>query len=247
MSFFNFLKKKNKESLPDYSFLGTDIHSHLIPGIDDGARTVVDSLNLINGLRSLGYKKIITTPHIMSDHYKNTPDIINNGLDLLKSEMQKVGMNIEISAAAEYYVDYDFLKKIPLKNFLTINQKYVLVEFSYFTPNHNINELFFELQTNGYKVILAHPERYTYWHNNIEIYKGFKDRDVLFQLNINSLTGEYSIPVKKFAEKLIDNNMIELAGTDLHNEIQLNLLNSALSSPALIKLYRSNTLINNQF
>lgn len=246
MSIFNIFKSKKPEPLPDYSFLGTDIHSHLIPGIDDGAKNLTESLLLISGLYKLGFRKIITTPHIMSDHYRNTPEIINDGLISLKDSVKNAEIPIDLYAAGEYYADYNMIEKIASEKLLTIPGNYVLFEFSYFSAPQGIESIIFQLQSSGYKTILAHPERYIYWHNNFDFYKSLKDRDVYFQVNINSLVGEYSIPVKKVAEKLIMNNLIEFAGTDLHNEHQLGLLRLALGSESLIELYNSGKLMNNK-
>ncbi|OFX17732.1 MAG: hypothetical protein A2033_04245 [Bacteroidetes bacterium GWA2_31_9] len=246
MSIFNIFKSKKPDPLPDYSFLGTDMHSHLVPGIDDGSKTLTESLILLSGLYKLGFRKIITTPHIMPDHYRNTPEIINSGLATLKSAVDNIEMPIELHAAAEYYTDFTIIEKIANEKLLTIPGNYVLFEFSYFSPPQGIESIIFQLQSSGYKTILAHPERYIYWHNNFDFYKSLKDRDVYFQVNINSLVGEYSIPVKKIAEKLIKNNLIEFAGTDLHNEHHLNLLSEALRSEALIELYNSGKLMNNK-
>ena len=246
MSIFNIFKNKKPEPLPDYSFLGTDIHSHLIPEIDDGSKTLTESLKLISGLYKLGFRKIVTTPHIMSDHYRNTPEIIKNGLETLKEAVDKISIPIELYAAGEYYADYNMIEKIAGEKLMTIPGNYVLFEFSYFSAPQAIENMIFQLQSGGYKTILAHPERYIYWHNNFDFYKSLKDRDVYFQVNINSLVGEYSIPVKKVAEKLIKNNLIEFAGTDLHNEHQLQLLNQALGTESLIELYNSGKLMNSK-
>ncbi len=218
-----FGKKEYWEPL-DLSFLKYDIHSHLIPGIDDGSKSMEESLQLIKGLKELGYQGAVTTPHIMSDFYRNTPQIITDGLATVHNEMQNYGIDFKLTCAAEYYMDFDFLEKLKVGPILNFGEKYSLVEFSFMQAPTNFSGFFFELQTSGYKPVLAHPERYAYWQNNFKQFSDLKDRDVLFQINLLSLTGYYGESVLKTAELLIENNMVEWLGTDLHNLHQLNLL-----------------------
>src|SRR5690349_18476422 len=135
MSFLNkiFGKKEDVNYPPvyDYSFLGADMHSHLIPGIDDGSQSMEESLELIRKFKSLGYRKLITTPHIMSDSFRNNPDIILEGLEKLRVAVKEAGIEIELAAAAEYYYDEGFSKLIKEKNLLTLNGNHVLFEVSY--------------------------------------------------------------------------------------------------------------------
>lgn len=246
MGIFDFLNKNNSKQLSDLSLIGTDIHSHLIPGIDDGSKSVEESLKLINELYELGYDKIITTPHIMNDYYKNTPEIILAGLDTIRREIQNLGIHVRIEAAAEYYLDYEFQAKIGKEKFLTLGENYILFELSYLSPPQGIENTIFNLQTNGYKTILAHPERYVYWNNNFEMYERLKDRDVYFQININSLSGEYSLSSQKTAENLIKKEMVEFVGTDLHNARHIEIIKSLLGNKHLIKLIESGKLLNNR-
>ena len=117
---FGLFKKKN--TIPEFNFekIGVDMHSHILPGIDDGAPTVRESIMMINRFKNLGFKKLIATPHIMSDYYRNTPDIINRALDQLREELQKQNINISIEAAAEYYLDETFESKMDKGNLMTM-------------------------------------------------------------------------------------------------------------------------------
>ena len=209
MGLFNFISGKKTPLLKDFSSIGIDMHSHLIPGIDDGAKTLEESVALVKKLKEYGYRKIITTPHIMSDYYRNTPEIINEGLEKVNKELVREGIDIELEAAAEYYADFEFLEKISSDNLLTMGDRYLLFELSYFSPPESVEEIVFKIQTNGYKPLLAHPERYVYWHNRFNMYEKLKDRGVFFQLNINSLCGHYSPQVKKIAERMIQQDMID--------------------------------------
>lgn len=247
MSFLGNLFGKNKlSSFPaDLSVLKTDLHSHFIPGIDDGAKTMEDSLKLIRGMKEFGYKKVITTPHIMSDYYKNTPEIILGGLEKVKEELKYNNITIEIEAAAEYYLDYEFDEKLKSGKILTLSDKYVLVEVSFLNPPDNLETTLFNLVIAGYKPILAHPERYPFWHNDIERYQRIKDMGALLQLNILSVTQYYSESVKKTAEKLIDLGMIDLLGTDMHHDKHMEAIRTrALYEPYLHKLIDSGKLLN---
>lgn len=244
MGFFDRLFSSSPEPACNLSAVKCDVHSHFIPGIDDGAKTMEESLFLISELQKMGYKKIITTPHIMSDAFKNTPEIILGGLEKLKTALKEAGIFIEIEAAAEYYVDYDFEKKIESQKLLTFGDNYLLFEVSYVNPPDNLNNVIFKLQTAGYKPVLAHPERYNFWHSNFGKYEDLKEKKVLFQLNINSLTGYYSFQTKKIAERMIANDMIDFIGTDCHHIGHIDLLKKALKNKILKDLIEKNSLLN---
>ncbi len=236
MGIFNIFKKRNNgflESPIDFGILGTDIHSHLIPGIDDGAKTMEDSIYLIKEMSKLGYKKLITTPHIMNDYYKNTPEIILSGLERVRKEISTQGIDMQIEAAAEYMLDDGFEKKMKEGKLLTFGDNYVLIEMSYVDVYPRLSEVIFDLQMEGYKVVLAHPERYNYWHQDFNNYKQLTDRGVFLQLNINSLTGWYSHSSKIIAKKLIARKMISFLGSDLHNDKYLEELQKSRLKPSL--------------
>lgn len=245
MSFLRNLLSFSRSITPvNFSLVGTDIHSHLIPGIDDGANTLETSIMLIRGLIELGYSRIITTPHVQGEFFQNTPHSIQLGLEQVKRELSKQNLNIQIEAAAEYLLDEKFGEKIEQQQLLTFGKKYVLVEMSYFNEYPQWRDYFFNLQLAGYKIILAHPERYSYFFRNWARYEDLKDRGVFFQVNIMSLTGHYSSEVKRIAEKLIENGMVEFIGTDLHNPDQLQILQSARYERSLKNLIESGKLLN---
>lgn len=247
MGLFSHLFSKGKLSTPvDLSVLQTDMHSHLIPAIDDGSDSLETSMELIRGMVDLGYKKIITTPHIQGEFYQNTPSIILVGLEKVKREMKKHFIHVEIEAAAEYLIDDKFEEKYKTGKLLTFGDHYLLVEFSYFNEHPNWKKYFFDLQVDGYKIILAHPERYSYFFRNPKKYDEIKDRGVLLQLNLLSLTGYYTADVKKVAEKLIDLGMYDLVGTDMHNNIYMQWSQNARSEVYLQKLIDSGKLLNNK-
>lgn len=228
----------------DLSVLKTDVHSHLIPGIDDGSVSIEDSLNLIRGLKNLGYSKVITTPHIMSDFYRNTPEIILGGLEKVKAAMKAENLQMEIEAAAEYYCDMDFEKSIEKGNLLTFSGNFILLELSYLNPSENFESVTFKLQMQGLTVVLAHPERYPYWYHSFDKYAALREKGVLLQVNLASMTGHYGTGPKRIAERLIDNNLVELIGSDTHKMSHLDVFKKALREPMLHKLLDSGMLIN---
>jgi protein-tyrosine phosphatase len=245
LSIFNFFKKNTRLKNPvNISQLNCDIHSHFIPGIDDGAKTMQDSVQMLSEMYQLGYKKVITTPHIMSDYFKNTPEIILNGLEKVRSELKTLNIPLEIEAAAEYYLDFDFERKLTEEKILTFGDNYVLFEISYLNPPDNLFPIVFKMQTLGYKPVLAHPERYNYFHTDFSVYESFIEKGILLQLNINSLTGYYSDSTKKIAEQLIDKNMISFLGTDCHHEGHIGLIKKVVYEKSLLKLMESGTLLN---
>ena len=119
MGMFGGLFKKKQPVLEpiDLAILEVDIHSHFIPGIDDGAKTIEDSIELISAMKDFGYRKVITTPHIMSDYYRNTPEVILEGLEKVRAALKENDIDIEVDAAAEYNVDADFTEKIEKRNY----------------------------------------------------------------------------------------------------------------------------------
>lgn len=245
--FGNLFKKKERLLEPaDLGVLGTDVHSHFIPGIDDGAKTIEDSLELIASMKSLGYQKVITTPHVMSDYYRNTPEIILGGLEEVRKALRKAEIQIEIEAAAEYNLDADFIPKIEAGEILTFGENYVLFELPFIAEPPNLTEAVFELQTAGFKPILAHAERYPFWFQEYNKITDLRERGVRIQLNINSLTGFYGPEVKAVAERLIDDQVVDLLGSDCHHVGHINLLKEVRKKPYLHKALELSGLLNQQ-
>ena len=238
--------KKSSQILEpiDFSVVGVDLHSHLIPGIDDGAKDLDDSVTIIKELIDQGFRKIITTPHIMSDLYKNTSETINSGLEILKRRLVNDNIEIDISAAAEYYVDYDFEQRIGNEKFLTFGEKYILIEFSFLESPRNMYDIIFKLQLEGYVVVLAHPARYQYF--DLKDYESLINRGVLFQLNLLSLIGYYSNQVKANAKLLIDNKFVSFVGTDCHNLNHARLYPKCMISKSWHELVNSGALLNSK-
>jgi tyrosine-protein phosphatase YwqE len=235
--------KKEEELEPlDFSILKTDIHSHFIPGIDDGSPDMETTISLIKEMQQLGFKKVITSPHVMSDFYQNTSETILSGLNKVRSELKAQSIPIEIEAAAEYYIDFEFEQKIGKEKFLTFGGNYILVELSFIEEPRNLFDIIFKLQLEGYKVVLAHPERYAY--HRMEDYNELKNRGVLLQMNLLSLIGYYSPQVQKKTEKLIEDNLVSFVGTDCHNMHHAELYEKCHTKKAWHELVNSGMLLN---
>lgn len=209
----------NRKKEPKYNFstIGTDMHSHILPGIDDGAKNIGDSLLLAKRFKELGYKKLVATPHIMADYFRNTPEIINKALDTLRAGLIENNIDLEVDAAAEYYLDETFENKIVKKEVLTFGSNYLLFELSFINPPHNLYDVIAKMQDAGYQPVLAHPERYPYFHNSIESYEQIRNTGCFLQVNTIALTGYYGKGAKQTAEELIDNYCVDFLGSDMHH------------------------------
>ncbi|HEU4472370.1 MAG TPA: CpsB/CapC family capsule biosynthesis tyrosine phosphatase [Flavisolibacter sp.] len=239
-----FFSKKKPEPPADLSWLHTDMHSHLLPGIDDGSPDLATSLELVKGLAALGYKKLITTPHILWEMYPNTAGIITNGLEVLRKALQDAGITIELHAAAEYFIDDHFDRQLRNKEpLLTLSGNMVLVEFSMLTTPMDLQEILFEMQLQNYQPVLAHPERYTYLARRKQFFDELKNAGCLFQLNLLSLGGHYGTTVQELADHLLKNSYYDLAGTDLHHARHLDGLRKLPANQ--LKRLRDSGLVKN--
>ncbi|MCC8425425.1 tyrosine-protein phosphatase [Mucilaginibacter sp. UR6-11] len=233
----NFFKKKEEKKIAafNYDLIAVDMHSHVLPGIDDGAQTVEESVYLIKKMMDVGIKKIIATPHIMVDFYRNTPETINGALEILKAELKKQNIDIEIEAAAEHYFDETFEKRVEEKKLMTMGDNYALFEYSFISPPPNAFEVIQKMMEWGsYKPILAHPERYPYM--TVEEMANLRGWGCNMQLNTISLTGYYGKDVKKKAESMVDNDIVDFISSDMHHPKHAAAFKDALNYPHLEKL-----------
>ncbi|MEY3343630.1 MAG: hypothetical protein RL090_1314 [Bacteroidota bacterium] len=220
------------------------MHSHLLPGLDDGAADLQASLKLIRSLYEMGFKKFWCTPHIMSDFYRNDASSIMPALESVREALKAEGIPVEVYAAAEYYLDDGFIKKLADEKLLTLGEKHLLFEVSYINAPENIDKVIFDMQLKGYRPIMAHPERYPFWYRDFEKYKTFRDQGVLLQVNMNSLSGYYGPDAKAIALKMVDEGIVDLLGTDCHHERHLEGLRKGLKEPAMRKLLEQTSLFN---
>jgi tyrosine-protein phosphatase YwqE len=251
---FSFFKKSRKpdpalENAPkNFSFLSCDMHSHLVPAVDDGSKSLEDSLNLIRGLRDKGYTKLITTPHVQLEFYDNNREKLTKHFTSLKRFIADQRIGIELEIAAEYYLDNMFLSGVLPDGLLSFGDNYVLVEVSMAGWPHSFSDMIFSIQSLGYKPILAHPERYLY-EENVKTYLNLKEKGVMMQMNLLSILGYYGKTVKSLAERFLYNKVYDFCGSDLHHERHLNHIDriSKEHPEIMIKLadygFRNDTLL----
>lgn len=236
-----------KRTTPDLSFIGADMHSHLLPGLDDGLQTIEQTVNYIRQLQQMGYKKLICTPHILAEVYPNSPATILPKLELVRTALQENNIDIQVEAAAEYMVDLDFENHVVEgKPLLTFGKNLILIEMSYVAASNNIESVIFQLKLKGLQPVLAHPERYNYYAGNIETFQRFIDLGCYLQINILSLLGYYGEGAKKTAQNLLKKNMVTLVGTDMHHENHLNSLKDLASRKSFYKLFEGINIRNKE-
>lgn len=234
-----FFKKRPKYT--DFSHIGIDMHSHLVPGIDDGAKDVNDSLQLIGGLKELGFRHLFTTPHTLQDIHPNTASMISSAFQLLDGKLPE-GLRMNVSS--EYYLDDHFQQQIANKAILPLPGNRLLIEFSQIARPQDLEEQIFKLGIAGYQLILAHPERYLFFHNQFKYYARIKEMGVALQVNALSLTDYYGKRIRRIAEQLIEEDMIDYIGTDLHHVRHLEALKAVPSSKYFRRLSESGLLRN---
>jgi len=211
-----------------------DIHSHFLPGIDDGAKTLTDSIELISTMRSYGIKNIITTPHILGTVWPNNSTIIKAKLKEVKEALITNNIiDVKLNAAAEYIIDEHFYNLLEANDLLTLKDNFILVEMSYFNPPTNLYDILFEIRIKGYVPVLAHPERYLFYHNELSQYDKLKISGCKFQLNLLSLMGHYGKDIQKMAHYLLKKKYIDFVGSDTHSMYHLEQLKKISNSNTL--------------
>ncbi len=221
------------------------MHAHILPGIDDGAATLDDSLLLIEGLSLLGYRHLIATPHVYQEFYPNTSDIILEKLDLVRKAVADKGINIRIDAAAEYFLDDHLDDLLQKDDILTLPGGFVLVEMSFVAEYPHLRQTLFDMQLKGYKPILAHPERYPYLNQNMPALQNLVDGGCRLQVNLLSLTGHYGKGPQLAAEKMIKQKLVSMLGTDIHHIQHIDHLHQLQKNSAIRRLLHQYTFENN--
>lgn len=244
-------KQKSTGKTSGFSDLVVDLHSHLIPGIDDGSPDMETSLSMVRGLHELGYRKMITTPHIMADGFPNTPEIILGGLDKLREAVAAAGIEVELEAAAEYYLDEIFAEQLENEPLLTFGgeEKYLLFETSYISRPLSLNDTVFRLLTMGYKPVMAHPERYQYhWsEDGLEEIRILRNRGIMMQVNFGSFAGRQGKKAASLARDMAKEGLIDFVGSDLHRPRQVETVKKAMAENKLLRhLVESGSLLNSK-
>jgi tyrosine-protein phosphatase YwqE len=225
------------------------MHAHFLPGVDDGAADVDDSLELIRSMRELGYERLVTTPHIYAELYPNSRETLQPAYETLMTALRASGMDISLRYAAEYFLDEHVGNLLAAKEpLLTIHESWVLVETSFVQAPLDLDNRLFNLQVAGYKAIMAHPERYAYWHLQRDAYHHLREKGVLLQVNLLSLTGYYGRGVAETARYLVKEGLVDLVGTDCHHERHIAALRKGAGDIVRIldPLIRKDKLLNNR-
>jgi protein-tyrosine phosphatase len=245
---FGLFKRKaaSENSLEKFPFneVMVDMHSHLIPAIDDGSKSDEETVSLLKEFEALGYKKIITTPHILAGLYNNTPEIIKAGEAKVKALIKENNINLSFKAAAEHMMDDNFDRMVANKTVLPLKDNWVLVECSFAAPPLDIESKLFSLEIKGFQPVLAHPERYTYWYKNRSMFDTLKERGVLFQLNLASLAGYYGKEAQELATYLIKKNYINLVGSDCHGKRHIEAMKNISMNSTIESLFKYEKLEN---
>jgi tyrosine-protein phosphatase YwqE len=213
----SFLKSKPllKDLIPENY---VDIHSHLLPGIDDGSKSLEDTVSLLTQMNGIGIKHFITTPHIFTNVWDNTESLISENLQTTKHQLSGKNLYTSFQAGAEYMIDSYFMKRLETEKLLTLKDNFVLIEMSYLHPPMQLFDIIFEIQLAGYKPVLAHPERYVFYTKNFREYEKLKKSGCLFQLNLLSCVDYYGVVITETADKLLKKGMIDFVGSDIHHQ-----------------------------
>ena len=230
---------QKKRYLVDYLKGFVDIHNHILPGIDDGAKTVKDSISLIKGMGELGISRFIATPHIMHNYYPNSPETINSALTELKSELMEQHItDVVVKAAAEHMIDDNFENLLEEGGIMPLGKDLILIEMSFLQPSINLDIAIDKTLEKGYFPVLAHPERYLYYSNNLDIFTKLKERGTLLQVNLLSLGEYYGTETNKIAHRLLEDKLVDFVASDLHHTRHLR---------ELSKVRISEKVLNNLF
>ena len=194
-----------------------DIHSHVLPGIDDGAKTMEDTRFLLDGMAQLGFSKSITTPHTMGNVWDNTSETIKEALEAVHATVPIAAQALNLQAASEYFLDEHLMELATQGPLLTLKENYILVEMSYLNAPLQLYDFLFELQLKGYQLILAHPERYSFLHGKKKEYAKLKKAGCMFQLNLLATVGYYGKDVCEIADYLLKEDCYDFVGSDIHH------------------------------
>lgn len=243
---FDFLfRKKKYEPIPIFEVLGTDMHCHLVPKVDDGSKCIEESVECMKALASVGYKKMILTPHFQTPRFENDEDDIVRRYEEMKRQAADMGVEIDICGiGGEYRIDSGFARRLENPRFLQIGGKYVLVEFSLHQQMMGCDEMIFDMQMKGYEVILAHPERYPYLNVGGSRMEQLKNQGVFFQVNVLSLGGFYGEEAKRRAFEMVEGGLVEFLGTDTHNSMYAQALIDLTHNRKVEKLLMNHEFLN---
>lgn len=212
---FNIFQRKSKKDAK--LFYTTDVHSHILPGVDHGSQSVEESLEMLQAQLDMGISHVMCTSHVTAETFENTPESLTAAYEELKNAIAREGLPINIYVSAEYRIDEYWTQEYEAGHLLPLPGNHVLLENSFAQELIGIDNMMFELQVKGYRPILAHPERYRYYNDRRDRYKTLHNASVKFQINILSLAGYFGKGARERALWLIQNNLCDMLGSDMHN------------------------------
>lgn len=215
MGFFGNIFKTKKEQVK--LFYHTDVHCHILPGVDHGSQSIEQSLEMLRAEQEMGISHVILTSHVTAVTFENTRESLMDAFLKLKDAVTDEGLNIDLSLSAEYRMDEYFDKEYAADHLIPMPGNHILLENSFQQELMNLDDLLFDMQVKGYKTILAHPERYTYYSRRRKRYEQLHNAGARFQINILSFTGYFGEEARDSALWFAKNGMIDYLGTDMHN------------------------------
>ena len=215
---FNFFSRSKGA---DQLWFETDIHCHVIPGVDDGCPDADTSVEVLGRMHDLGLRRVIASPHVTEVTFENDRSTLEPAYQTLKERMKDdAGLaGMELFYSSENRIDGLFTDNFEKGNLITVpvnDEKYLLIENAFMQEPWDLDNLIFQMQVRGYSPILVHPERFIYYHENPERLARLHTA-VPFQINVLSLAGYYGKHIRKFAESLMDKGFVDYLGTDIHN------------------------------
>lgn len=228
----------NKESIKDSGLLDgfCDCHCHLLPGVDDGIGKLEETILVLKTCESLGVKEVWMTPHIMED-YPNTPASLKESFAQVCADLS---VTMQLHLAAEHMLDGLFVRRLQDNDLLPCcvngNSNCLLVETSYYIPPMNMEQMIDHIKAKGYTPLLAHPERYQYMSS--ADYRRWKQKGVLFQLNVPSLVGAYGREEQYKAKDLLKRGMYDCCGSDAHGLMQVEAFLDSMISRNTVRMVR---------
>ena len=238
LSIFSFAPKVKE----DFSLLGTDMHSHLLPAVDDSGESTNHCLRMIRSLEDMGFHTLYTTPHSIQSIHPNTLESLAESYNTIKDSLPE---NLRFDYSSEYFLDELFLNNLDNKQLRPLPDNRLLIEFSMVSMPYKLETQFFDILMQGYQIVLAHPERYLFFQKDQGILARLKDMDIEFQVNALSLGGYYGDNVKHLADKLIDNGWVDFIGTDAHHDKHIRALRKIPATRSYKRLLDQGILKNN--
>lgn len=232
---FNIFHRKKENSQLFYS---TDVHCHILPGVDHGSQNVEQSIEMLRAERDMGITRVILTSHVTAETFENTPDTLRPAFEILKQAVAQTEdiSHMQLYLSAEYRMDEFWDKQYTLGNQIAMPGNYILMENSFHQELLGLDELLFDLKVKGYKPILAHPERYIYYAQRKQRLEQLHNTGTKFQVNLLSLAGYFGQHCRETALWLVKHGMVDMLGSDMHGMEHVKVIQDYINSKEWRKL-----------